>query len=120
MRVGGSELGDFVPGKHQVQTEVENLATCISEKVSDDCHCEISNFGCYLCDADGGNRFQVRSVSFSLRFLLSKNLCPNLCPNRLLVGVKQLYQFFNQGIQFCEVFFCCDSCTELAHFLRRH
>ena len=27
VRVGRSVLGDFVPGEHQVQTEVENLAT---------------------------------------------------------------------------------------------
>ena len=31
MRVGGSELGDLVPGEHQVKTSVEDLATCVPE-----------------------------------------------------------------------------------------
>ena len=59
MRVGESEFGDFVPGEDQIKAAVENLAACVLEKLRDDCHDDISNFGFCLCDADAGNWFQT-------------------------------------------------------------
>ena len=47
MRIGGSEFGGFVPGFHQIEATVENLAAYVLKKPRDDCHNEISNFECY-------------------------------------------------------------------------
>ena len=47
MRVGRSEFGGFVPGFHEVEAAVENLAAGVLEKASNQCHDEISKFACY-------------------------------------------------------------------------
>ena len=46
MKVGGSEFGGFVPRFHEVEAAVKNLAACVLEKLRDDCHDNVSNFGC--------------------------------------------------------------------------
>ena len=37
MRIGGSELGGFVPSEDEVENAIENFATCILEKPHNDC-----------------------------------------------------------------------------------